>query len=90
MNKQMKQHLEAVVTALVEQDNAAATTAFHEYLRVKSQAILVGEAAEEDDEDEDKEPKGKKDDEDEDETEGESKENDDEDEGDEDEADSKK
>lgn len=63
MNKQMKQHLEAVVEALVEQDTTAAKAAFHDYLRLKSQSILLGEAAEEESDDEgDKEPDGDKDD----------------------------
>jgi hypothetical protein len=51
MNKQMKQHLEAVVAALVEQDSAGAKAAFHDYLRLKSQSILLGEAAEEEGDD---------------------------------------
>jgi hypothetical protein len=51
MNKQMKQHLEAVVAALVEQDSTGAKAAFHDYLRLKSQSILLGEAAEEEDDD---------------------------------------
>lgn len=52
MNKQMKQHLEAVVAALVEQDSAGAKAAFHDYLRLKSQSVLLGEAA--DDKDDEK------------------------------------
>lgn len=81
MNKQMKQSLEAVVTALVEQNTDAATEAFHTYLRLKSQAILVGEAADpEEDEDEDKDDDKKSDDKKSDEDEG------DEDEGDEEDA----
>lgn len=57
MNKQMKQHLEAVVGALVEQDSTAAKAAFHDYLRLKSQSILLGEADDEDDKDDDKDEK---------------------------------
>jgi hypothetical protein len=46
MNKQMKQHLEAVVDAIVESDSAAAKEAFHQYLRLKTQSILLGESVE--------------------------------------------
>lgn len=65
MNKQMKQYLEALVEALVEPDTAAAKAAFHDYLRLKSQAILLGEAAEEeaDDKKDDEDKDDKKDDE---------------------------
>ncbi len=63
MNKQMKQHLETVVNSIVNEDTDAATSAFHEYLRMKTQSILLGENDEEEcDEDEDKEGKDKKDD----------------------------
>lgn len=63
MNKQMKQHLETVVNSIVNEDTDAATSAFHEYLRMKTQSILLGEGDEEEcDEDEDKEGKDKKDD----------------------------
>jgi hypothetical protein len=44
MNKQLKQHLEAVVTAIINEDAAAAKDAFHSYLSIKTQHILVGEA----------------------------------------------
>ena len=56
MNKQMKQYLESVVDAIVESDSAAAKEAFHQYLRLKTQSILLGEAveSEEDDSEEDK------------------------------------
>ncbi len=56
MNKQMKQHLEAVVGALVEKDTTAAKAAFHDYLRLKSQQVLMGESveSEEDDKKDDK------------------------------------
>lgn len=58
MNKQMKQHLDAVIDALVESDTAAAKDAFHDYLRLKTQAILIGESveSEEDDKDDKKKP----------------------------------
>ena len=46
MNKQMKQHLEAVVEAIIFDDAAAAKDAFHNYLSLKTQSILVGEACE--------------------------------------------
>lgn len=65
MNKQMKQHLEAVISALVEQDTTAAKAAFHDYLRLKSQALLLGESVESEEEnekDEDKKDDDKKDD----------------------------
>ena len=59
MNKQMKQHLEAVVEAIIFDDGAAAKDAFHNYLSLKTQSILVGEACEdeecEDDKEDDKE-----------------------------------
>lgn len=59
MNKQMKQHLEAVVEAIIFDDAAAAKDAFHNYLSLKTQSILVGEACEdeecEDDKSDDKE-----------------------------------
>lgn len=54
MNKQLKQHLENVVTAIIEQDTTAGQAAFHEYLRLKSKQILMGESVEEEDEDDDK------------------------------------
>ena len=61
MNKQMKQHLEAVVEAIIFDDAAAAKDAFHNYLSLKTQSILVGEACEdeecEDDKSDDKEDK---------------------------------
>ena len=56
MNKQMKQHLEAVVEAIIFDDAAAAKDAFHNYLSLKTQSILVGEACE-DDKSDDKEDK---------------------------------
>lgn len=58
MNKQMKQHLETVVNSIVNEDTEAATAAFHEYLRMKTQTILLGEGddeeCDEDEKDEDK------------------------------------
>lgn len=51
MNKQLKQHLENVVTAIIEQDTTAGQAAFHEYLRLKSKQILMGESTEEEDDD---------------------------------------
>lgn len=61
MNKQMKQHLEAVVEAIIFDDAAAAKDAFHNYLSLKTQSILVGEACEdeecEDDKSDDKDDK---------------------------------
>jgi len=80
MNKEMKKHLEAVVVAMANEQADEAKTEFSKYLRLKTQAILVGEAEEDcDDEDmkddkkddkkEDKKPaflKDKKDDKDED------------------------
>lgn len=47
MNKQMKQHLETVVNSIVNEDTEAATAAFHEYLRMKTQSILLGEGDDE-------------------------------------------
>lgn len=64
MNKQLKQHLEAVVTSIIEQDTAAGKQAFHDYLRLKSKQILMGEAAEEEDEDHDDDKADDKSDED--------------------------
>lgn len=64
MNKQMKQHLETVVNSIVNEDTEAATAAFHEYLRMKTQSILLGEGEDEEcdeDEMEDKEDKDEKD-----------------------------
>lgn len=54
MNKQMKQHLEAVVEAIIFSDGAAAKDAFHNYLSLKTQSILLGEEAESDEDKEDK------------------------------------
>lgn len=68
MNKQMKQHLETVVNSIVNEDTDAAKAAFHDYLRMKTQAILMGEAEEcdeEEDKKDDKEDKDESDDKDE-------------------------
>lgn len=54
MNKQMKQYLETVIDAIVESDAEASKTAFSQYVRVKSQAILLGEEADDEDDKEDK------------------------------------
>jgi hypothetical protein len=48
MNKKMKQHLEAVVASLVNEDAAAAKEAFHDYISLKTQSILLGEETEDD------------------------------------------
>lgn len=63
MNKQMKQHLESVIEALVEQDTTAAKTAFHEYLRLKSQSILMGESVESEEDDDSNDEKDDEEDE---------------------------
>lgn len=47
MNKKMKQLLETVIDSIVEGDSEAAKTSFHEYLRAKTQVILLGEADDE-------------------------------------------
>lgn len=51
MNKQMKLQLESVVNAIVNEDTEAAKEAFHEYLRAKTQSILLGEKSDEECED---------------------------------------
>ena len=55
MNAQMKKQLETVITSIVEENTEEAKKAFHDYLRAKTQAILLGESddGDEDDEDED-------------------------------------
>jgi ABC-type phosphate transport system substrate-binding protein len=66
MNKQMKQHLTTVVTAIVNEDTAGAKEAFREYVSLKTQAILLGEESKDDEEvdkDLDKDEKDVKDDE---------------------------
>ena len=60
MNKQMKKHLEAVVEAIIFDDAAAAKDAFHNYLSMKTQSILVGESAECDDSEDESEMKDEK------------------------------
>lgn len=57
MNKQMKQLLETVVSALVEGDSPTAKEAFHEYLRLKSQDLLIGESVESEEDSDDKKKK---------------------------------
>lgn len=47
MNNAMKQSLDAVIKGLVNDDPKMASDALHEYLRMKAQAILVGESDEE-------------------------------------------
>lgn len=56
MNAQMKKQLETVITSIVEENTEEAKKAFHDYLRAKTQSILLGESddADADDEDEDK------------------------------------
>jgi hypothetical protein len=50
----MKKQLETVITSIVEENAEEAKKAFHEYLRAKTQSILIGESEEEcDDEDKD-------------------------------------
>lgn len=57
MNKQMKQHLEAVIDAIVEGNTVGAKESFHDYLRAKTQVILLGEADDEDKKEDDKDDK---------------------------------
>lgn len=58
MNANMKKQLEQVIASIVEENNDDAKKAFHEYLRAKTQSILLGEKADEDkDEDEDEDDK---------------------------------
>lgn len=61
MNKQMKQHLETVVNSIVNEDTEAATAAFHEYLRMKTQSILLGEGDDEECDEDEMEDKDEKD-----------------------------
>lgn len=58
MNKETKKTLELVINSLVNEDSKGATNAFHDYLRAKTQSILLSEMKsceneEESDEDED-------------------------------------
>ena len=53
MNKQMKQHLEALVTAMVNEDTKAEKAAFHDYLSVKTQHLLSEESADDEEVDAD-------------------------------------
>lgn len=63
MTKNMKQHLETVVNSIVNEDAEAATAAFHEYLRLKTQSILLGESDDNDEDDEDEAKEGESDEE---------------------------
>lgn len=49
----MKQNLEAVVNAIVNEDVETAKAAFHDYLRAKTQSIFLGEAGEYEEESDD-------------------------------------
>lgn len=60
MNKQMQLQLESVIDAIVNEDTEAAKEAFHEYLRAKTQEILLGEKSDEDCEDMDDDKEDKK------------------------------
>lgn len=51
MNKAMKKDLEAVVNSIVNEDTANGTKAFHNFIRAKSQQILLGEHDEDYDDD---------------------------------------
>jgi hypothetical protein len=54
MNKAMKKDLEAVINSIVNEDADAGIAAFHNYIRAKSQQILLGEKVDDsDDEDDD-------------------------------------
>ncbi|TFH08169.1 MAG: hypothetical protein E4H14_06930 [Candidatus Thorarchaeota archaeon] len=60
MNAEMKKHLEAVVVAIANEQAGDAKSAFSQYLRLKTQAILLGEeedADDKDDKDDDKDDK---------------------------------
>jgi hypothetical protein len=50
MKKETKKQLEAVINSIVNEDSEGATTSFHDYLRAKTQTILLGEKEEECDE----------------------------------------
>lgn len=62
MNAQMKKQLETVITSIVEENTEEAKKAFHDYLRAKTQAILIGESDDGDADDEDKDEDEDKDD----------------------------
>jgi hypothetical protein len=66
MNKAMRQSLEAVVNSIVNEDTAAGTKAFHDFIRAKSQQILLGEKHNDEDKDEDDDDDDDDDEEDED------------------------
>lgn len=57
MNKEMRKNLETVVDAIINEDNKKAKSAFHEYLRAKTQSILA--EAEDESEDDGAPKKGK-------------------------------
>ncbi len=66
----MRKNLEAVIESVVNKDTEMGKDALHEYIRVKTRSILLGEASEpedEDDEDEDDEDEDDEDEDDEDE-----------------------
>lgn len=44
MTNDLKKLLESVIDAIVEGDSVAAQASFHDYLRAKTQAILLGES----------------------------------------------
>lgn len=57
----MRKNLEAVVDAIINEDSAKAQSAFHDYLRAKTQQVLSEAEDKEDDASEDSKPKkGKK------------------------------
>jgi Ran GTPase-activating protein (RanGAP) involved in mRNA processing and transport len=64
MNAQMKKQLETVITSIVEENTEEAKKALHDYLRAKTQSILIGESDDADADDEDGEDEDEKSDED--------------------------
>lgn len=52
MNAQMKKQLETVITSIVEENTEEAKKALHDYLRAKTQSILLGESDDADADDE--------------------------------------
>jgi hypothetical protein len=57
MDAKMKKQLEAVITAVVEEDADSAKKAFHSYLRAKTQSILSEKADDKDEDDKDEDDK---------------------------------